>query len=138
MISRVVLLVVFAVLVAACAEDPGATAAPTEPAALPDWLRRVYPAPGQELTVTQDVQVQHNVTGPEEGIRLWIDGVDVTTYALEGRGELVYDPDREPAEPPVLLDPGRHQATAQRVRLDAETGQIEEVLQEYTWSFTVL
>ncbi|HWB72311.1 MAG TPA: hypothetical protein VG452_08830 [Egibacteraceae bacterium] len=129
-------------------------------AELPPWLERIYPAEDQVVTVTRDVQVDHNLVEPDQGIRLLIDGVDVTTYSLEGRGELVYDPDRPipPADPPVGaredpaeqaaseapiaggpvdLSPGSHSATVQRVRVDPETGFIEETLDEFTWDFVI-
>ena len=160
---RIILLVAVSLLTSACGDTTEEAAEDTEAgetAGLPPWLDRIYPADSQVVTATRDVQVDHNVVEPDESIRLLIDGVDVTTYSVEGRGELVYDPDRpipraeagagsreDPAEEatneapladsPADLSPGPHTATVQRLRVDPETGSIEETLDEFTWDFTI-
>lgn len=171
-IRSLAILAVVISLAAACA--PGDADAPdeesgaevTEAADLPAWLGRIYPRDDQVVATAADVQVEHDVLDPDEQIRLLVDEVDVTTYALEGRGELVYDRDRElppadqgaggaedPAEDadeadgagveapvaggPVELSPGTHQATVQRLRVDPESGSVEETLDEFSWDFTV-
>lgn len=112
--------------------------ADAESVALPEWLDRVYPEPGQEVSVTADVQVEHLLSEPDEGIRLLLDGTDVTSYAEEGRGLLVYDPDRSTAPQVVELGPGQHSATAERVRLDPATGAIEDTVDTFSWDFSIL
>jgi hypothetical protein len=125
-------------LSAAC-NPTGADAAGDEQvaAALPDWVTRVYPEPGQASAPVRDVQVEHLASEPDEGIRLSIDGTDVTAYAQEGRGLLVYDPDRDDSGQPVDLSPGPHTATVELLRLDPETGWIEETVDTFQWEFTI-
>ena len=48
---------------------------------LPDWLNRVHPPPGAEAAVNDAIQVDYEVAGPDQTIRLSVDGVDVTAYA---------------------------------------------------------
>lgn len=124
-------------LLAACAEDDAGASASAGSTDLPEWVERVYPAPGQDLATNPDVQVEHDLSAPDEGIRLSIDGVDVTAYADEGRGLLVYDPDRSPAPQPVELDPGEHTAQVERLAVDPASGEIEEVLGTFEWSFVI-
>lgn len=119
-------------------DDPDDVAANDQPAVgvadLPDWLDRIYPEPGAETTATQAVQVIHNARGPEDGVRLYIDGVDVTTYSVQGRGQLVYDPDQEAS--PVRLEPGEHTAVVELVRLP-EPGAQHELVDRFEWEFQV-
>jgi hypothetical protein len=100
----------------------------------PEWVSKIFPEPGANTTATRALEVRHDANGPQEGVRLLLDGVDVTTYSEEGRGLLVYDPDAEAA--PVELEPGRHSATLQLVRLP-EAGEQHEVIDTYEWEFTV-
>ncbi len=105
---------------------------------LPEWLVRVFPAPGQETTATRAIQVRHNAVAPDEGIRLILDGVDVTTYATNGRGLLEYDVDQTAS--PVELKPGMHRAALEYLRVSPESEfdpEQREVLDTYTWEFEV-
>ncbi len=132
---RLLRLVLLAALLGACGGGTsGTTLATLDPGAdLPAWLRRVSPVPGASTAGATMVEVEHDLQGPDEDIRLLIDGVDVTTYAsLEG-GVLVY----ESGEGPVTLQPGRHRATAQRVSLPVQ-GAEPVVLESFTWAFSVL
>lgn len=125
-------LLALAVAVAGCGDDGTGR---DEPAALPDWVENVHPVPGTQTTATQQVQVTHSVVANDEGVRLVVDGTDVTVHASETRpGRLAYDPNRSRA--PVELDPGTHEAAVQRVRLD-EFGEQHEVLDSFAWEFTV-
>lgn len=124
-------------LLTACRDGDAGAADAVASADLPDWVERVYPAPGQDLATNPDVQVEHALSAPDEGLRLTIDGVDVTSYAEEGRGLLVYDPDRSAAPQPVELDPGEHTAQVERLVLDPASGEIDEVLGTFEWSFVI-
>lgn len=102
---------------------------------LPDWIERVHPDPGAEASGTPQIQVVHGAVGVREGVRLLVDGTDVTEYVTTTRpGVLAYDPNHPRA--PVELDPGTHQASALRVRLD-EFGEQHEVLDRFEWQFTL-
>ncbi len=111
----------------------------------PEWLERVYPAPGAELSVTQAVQVNHGVVTSERAVRLVIDGVDVTTYAdQDSPGLLEYDPDDIQAQPPVELEPGEHSAVAELldVRPATDPGglgyEVLGTIDTFSWTFTIL
>lgn len=104
--------------------------------ALPEWLNKVYPADGSETTATRAIEVRHNVVSPQERLRLVVDGVDVTTYAREGRGLLVYDADQ--ANTPVELSPGTHRATLEYIRVPEDVTEPppeHDVLGTYNWTF---
>lgn len=116
------------------AADEEAAFPPAEQFALPDWIEQVHPDPAAEASPTPEVQVVHAAVGVREGVRLVVDGTDVTEYADVGRGVLTYDPNRP--EAPVALEPGEHEASAIRVSLD-EFGDQHEVLDRYDWRFTV-
>lgn len=123
--------------VGGCTDEDAADSAGAEDPTidLPDWIRGVHPDPGAEASPTPQVQVLHGEVGVREGVRLSVDGVDVTPYTAEARpGVLAYDPNRPAA--PVELDPGRHRAMAERVRLD-EFGEKQEVLDRFEWEFVV-
>lgn len=130
-----VLMLVAAAGMGGCSGDdePGAGAA-EEPVDLPDWIEGVHPDPGASASPTPEVQVLHGVVGAREGVRLLVDGTDVTQYAGDRPGVLSYDPDAPRA--PVDLGPGTHQASAVRVLLD-EFGDQHEVLDQFEWRFTI-
>lgn len=117
------------------AGDPTGAGAEDPTFDLPEWIRGVHPDPGAEASPTPQVQVLHGEVGVREGVRLSVDGVDVTPYTVEVRpGVLTYDPNRSTA--PVELDPGRHRAMAERVRLD-KFGEQHDVIDRFEWEFVV-
>jgi hypothetical protein len=134
-----------ALLAAACTSgEPAAVPSPS-PVEYPDWIERVYPPPGSELSVTETVQVDHDVVTSERAVRLTIDGVDMTTYADQADpGLLVYDPDHIDAQPPVELDSGEHEAVVELLDVRPATDEggvgyeILDVLDTFTWTFTIL
>lgn len=133
---RIMVLMLAAVVwLTGCAPDEQADVA-TSPAAaeLPDWIERVHPAPGSDSSAAPQVQVAHGAVGVREGVRLMVNGTDVTEYSGPRPGVLAYDPNRPPA--PVELDPGTHQATALRVRLN-RIGKPHEVLDSVRWEFAI-
>lgn len=101
----------------------------------PGWVENVFPPPRSKAASVNEVQITHTNIGDNEGVRLKLDGVDVTTFSEPRAGVLTYDPNQSRA--PVELDSGRHRATAVRVRLD-EAGQPHEVVDRFEWQFTVL
>lgn len=106
-----------------------------EPAGLPDWVEMVHPDPGAQVSPTPQVQVTHGVVGVREGVRLEVNGTDVTQYTTETKpGVLAYDPNHSRA--PVELKPGTHQAAVHRVRLE-EFGEQHEVLDTFEWEFRI-
>lgn len=125
-------------LLAACGADNQAEPGSTED--LPDWLTRVYPAPGAETTATRSVQVEYPVTEGRE-VRLLIDGTDVTTYARVGGGLLEYDVDQPVS--PVELRPGSHTATVELYEPSVESSESSEtfdpserqLIDSFTWEF---
>lgn len=132
-------------LAVACTDDEPTVAPGPSPVEYPEWLERVYPPPGAEMSATAAVQVEHNVVTSERAVRLTIDGVDLTTYADEtSPGLLEYDPDDHAAEPPVELAPGDHEAVVELldVRPATDPGglgyEVLDVVDEFTWTFNVL
>jgi hypothetical protein len=140
---------------AACGDDdesvgaPAATTStevPDTPGAMPEWLERVYPADGADAA-ERAVEVDYNLLGPREELRVVIDGTDITAQmdgldrANDSRtvfpspGQLRYDP-RAIATPLVELQPGEHDAAVRLVRLDSFGENLEE-LDEYAWTFTL-
>lgn len=124
---------------AGCGDDE--LEAASEAPALPEWIVSVEPRPSSESSNFRRVEVNHDVMTDGESVRLFIDGTDVTSYAdfgreetLGGPGRLVYD--FEQARDFVPLDPGPHTARVERVRLP-DPGQQHEVLDTYSWSFTI-
>lgn len=101
----------------------------------PEWVENVFPPPGSEAASVKEVQLIHTAPGGREGVRLVIDGVDVTAFSEPGSGALTYDPNAPRA--PVELESGTHRATAVRVELD-EMGEPHEVVDRFGWTFTVL
>lgn len=101
----------------------------------PEWVDNVFPPPGSEAASVNEVQISHTAVGEQEGVRLVIDGVDVTAFSEPGRGVLTYDPNAGRA--PVELESGTHRVTAVRVKLD-EFGEPLEVVDRFGWTFTVL
>lgn len=101
----------------------------------PKWVENVFPPPGSEAASINKVEISHTAVGVREGVRLVIDGVDVTAFSEPARGRLAY----EPADPraPVEFGPGLHRATAVRVKLD-EAGEPHEVVDRFGWTFTAL
>lgn len=127
----------------AVAEGDGATEAGV--ADYPDWIQKVYPPPDSELSATRAVQVNHTVVTAERQVRLVIDGVDVTAYALEtSPGLLEYDIDQVNA--PVELRPGTHSAEALLFEVtpgasegvDSYDPDVHEPVDTYSWTFEVL
>lgn len=135
-VAVVALLLVGLVGIGGCAgTDSTDEAAPVDDGAeVPDWIDSVHPEPGAETVATAQVQVVHGVAGEREGVRLLVDGTDVTEYAGPRPGVLAYDPNVSQA--PLALEPGTHEATALRVSLD-EFGEQHEVLDRFEWEFTI-
>jgi hypothetical protein len=106
---------------------------PRERPGLPGWLSRVYPEPGAEGSVGE-IQVDYQVSGPEQNVRLFVDGVDVTIYSTIQSGSLQYDVAQEFA--PVELDPGPHRAAVELVN-EPEQGEAVKVLDRFEWQFEV-
>ena len=124
------LLLIMLMFVAACAADDGTTT-PEVTETMPEWLESVYPAPGATISVPDAVEVEHNlVRGPDEDIRLVVDDVDVSTYAVFDAALMRY----ESGAGPVTLGTGEHTATVQRVLLLEEETQFE-VVDSFTWQF---
>ncbi len=138
---RFIVLLVGVALLSGCIGSGSADPATAE---LPDWLARVYPEPGAELTATQAVQVDHDTLAADREVRLSIDGTDVTTYARIGPSTLEYDIDQTAA--PVDLKPGSHTATVELYSVKAGASEGVEsysasernLLDTFTWEFTVL
>ncbi len=97
---------------------------------VPTWVERVYPAPNSTTAVPDAVEVRHTLQTSQDNVRLSVDGVDVTTYATFGAGKLRY----ESGAGPVVLSPGEHTATVERVTQPAN-GTKFQVLDSYSWSF---
>lgn len=140
-INRGTALLLFAFLLTGCGENgtEGSGQTATVPP-LPSWLVRVEPPPGGQ-GVFRRVEVNYRVQTGGESVRLSIDGTDVTAYADFGReenvggaGRLVFD--FEQARDLVGLEPGEHTATVSHVRLTG-IGDQHEVLDTYSWSFTI-
>lgn len=129
---------------AACGGDDDTEAGAEAQEALPTWIVSVRPEPGAENSTLRLVQVQHQVQTGGQSVRLLIDGVDVTNEAnfgseerVTGPGHILFDPDHpEAANAPVDLDPGEHTATVELVELE-EIGGSEEVVDSFTWSFSI-
>jgi len=148
---RLVLLLLVPALVGACSRGSGPESQAQSgvdgelAVEYPDWIERVYPPPGSELSVTQAVQINHNVVEDARQVRLIIDGVDVTSYAIGTTpGLLEYEFD-EAEFTPVELDPGEHTAVVELVDVvapGADTGlegsEQPEILDTFTWTFTAL
>ena len=142
------------IVLAGCADGPEGTQGVAEAdVELPDWLDSVSPLPGAEAAPTDIIEVQHDLQGEFEGVRMFINGTDVTASALpnegtnteqpfgpndensfEGEGLLAYDPNTDLM--PVEIDPGEHTVRLERVRLPEPGAQLE-VLDTFEWSFTV-
>lgn len=120
---------------------------------LPGWVTEVSPLPGAEAAPTDIIEVQHEQRGDLSGVRILIDGVDVTAVAVPREGSntqdpigesreepydagglLTYDPNTEVA--PVEIQPGEHTVTLEQVR-QPEEGADFEVLDTFEWTFTV-
>lgn len=118
---------------------------PVAVADTPDWIEKIYPPPGSEISATQAVQVIHTAIQADRQVRLSIDGTDVTAYALGSEpGLLVYDIDDVNA--PAQLRPGEHTAEVQLMRRTPGKGEgtesydpdVHEAIDTYSWDFTVL
>ncbi|REK11863.1 MAG: hypothetical protein DWQ40_11985 [Actinobacteria bacterium] len=121
-------MIIFSLLVVGCGND----SADISDQPMPDWVEEVDPPPGSVSFVPDHVIVHHNVTGPDEEVRLLIDGVDVTTYATFDAAKLSYEPEFGPIE----LTPGVHTATVQLTSLPVD-GVDYAVVDSWTWEFTV-
>ena len=124
---------------AGCADNGSEATAEAPP--LPEWIVSVEPRPGSDTSALRRVEVKHDVMTEGESVRLFIDGTDVTSYADFGREETVGGPgllvyDFEQARDFLPVDPGPHTARVERVRLP-QPGQQHEVLDTYSWSFTI-
>lgn len=136
-------LLTIVLLLAGCAGDTDSDAAVTVDEA-PEWVTRIYPAPGANTTATRAVQVHYETVGAGREVRLLIDGTDVTTYARATPGLLEYDVD-QPASP-VELQPGSHTATVElyEVKVGASEGAESYSASErakidsFSWEFQVL
>lgn len=118
-----------AVALAGCSSSQSETSSlPTT--SVPTWVERVYPAPNSTTAVPDSVEVRHTLQAPDDNVRLLVDGVDVTTYATFDAGKLRY----ESGAGPVVLTPGEHTATVERVTQPVNGSQFR-VLDSYTWSF---
>lgn len=111
----------------------------------PAWIEKLYPPPGSEASVTQAVQVDHNVVAADQQVRLIIDGTDVTSYAVAtSPGLLEYDIDQPRS--PVDLQPGEHTAVVELKRVtpgdsegvDSYDPQVHATVDRFTWTFTIL
>ena len=137
--TLVVLLGLVAALAGCTGETPaggeeGEAVADATGAALPDWLVRVYPEPGAELSGNQEVQLEYTVDeSSDQVVRLLIDGTDLTIHSDVTPGELSYDP--EVGTAPLELDSGEHTATAELVEV-SDSG--EETVDTFEWTFNVL
>jgi hypothetical protein len=80
---------------------------------VPAWLQSVDPEPGATAAVPDAVAANHSIQGPDQDIRLVVDGTDVTTYASFEAGKVRY----ESGVGPVVLGAGRHTAEVQLVEL---------------------
>ncbi|MBW3589187.1 MAG: hypothetical protein KY429_07195 [Actinobacteria bacterium] len=127
-----VVLVVLAVAPSCAREEAREEASPTRP--LPVWIEHVQPEPGQQVSAARVVEVRHRVSAESELVRLELDGVDVTSFARLAPGVIHYDSMESTA--PVRLEPGRHSAIVEHVRLTEEGTQ--QVLDSFTWSFEIL
>ena len=137
--ALVVLLALVAVLAGCTGETPaggeeGEAIGDATGAALPEWLVRVYPEPGAELSGNQEVQLEYTVDeSSDQIVRLVIDGTDLTTHSEVTPGELSYDP--EVGTAPLELDSGQHTAVAELVEV-LDSG--EETIDTFEWTFNVL
>ena len=149
-----VLMLASLLLLVGCSPDPEES----DPSAmndveLPEWVTTVSPLPGAEAAPTDIIEVQHEQRGDLAGVRIFIDGVDVTAVAVPREGSntqqpigesreepyaagglLTYDPNTELA--PVQIQPGEHTVRLEQVR-QPEEGADLEVLDTFEWTFTV-
>ncbi len=140
------------VLLSGCTPEDDATA-PVQDVELPEWIDSVSPVPGAEAAPTDIIEVHHNERAEFRGVRIIIDGTDVTSYAVinkqdrtvgeidnaddqqfDGEGLLTYDPNSQ--QVPVTIDPGEHTVRLEQVRIPQEGAQME-VLDTFEWSFSV-
>lgn len=128
-LATALMAIVVAVALAGCGPAQSeATSLPTT--SVPNWVERVYPAPNSTTAVPDAVEVRHRIQAPGDNVRLLVDGVDVTTYATFDAGKLRY----ESGSGPVVLDPGEHTATVERVTQPANGSEFR-VLDSYSWTF---
>lgn len=132
-------------LLVACADEEDPIASDGVEAEYPEWVEKVYPAPGAETSATPAVEVNHNVVTSEREVRLSIDGVDVTTYADQHSPSLLeYDPGDIESNPPLELEPGEHEATLELLDVrpategDGTEYEVLDTLDTFTWTFTIL
>lgn len=97
----------------------------------PAWIVSVEPAPGATVAVPDLVRVTFQPTGPDQAVRLVLDGTDVTSYAVLDGDALVYDPNTGP----VRLEGGEHTATARLTERPTNDATEYGVVDEYDWSF---
>lgn len=76
------------------------------------------------------VEVDYEIQGTDQDVRLQIDGVDVTVYANVGAGELRY----ESGSGPVDLGAREHTASVDLVQIEAG-GTEEIVVDSFDWQF---
>lgn len=115
---------------AACSTttDTASTSPGTEP--LPTWIDEVTPRPNAAYAPVEGVSVTYRPPGPDQEVRLIIDGVDVTADSLSGTDRLRYDADSGI----VPLDVGTHTAEARLVIVAAD-GVDTIAVDSYTWTF---
>lgn len=139
------------VTLVACGDDDESQQAPdptATPDDLPDWIESVYPVPGAQSAADMLIELRFEPgMEPQRTVRLVLDGVDVTAYSeltgdATGPGDLVLTPTVLVYEPTASdeaiapLDPGDHTATAELV--EVTFGEPSDVIDDYTWSFSVL
>lgn len=129
--SRLMLLLIVVVAVGLAGCGPAQSEVSSLPTtSIPSWVERVYPAPNSTTAVPDAVEVRHRLQTPEDNVRLLVDGVDVTTYSTFDAGKLRY----ESGAGPVVLGPGEHTATVERVTQPVNGAQFR-VLDSYSWNF---
>jgi hypothetical protein len=116
------LMVVLAAVACRSTESPAA-------APLPSWIDALVPEPNSSSGGLQVVEVQHALVSPEY-VRLIINGVDVTAYAMKGSDELDYWGTRGP----VPLTPGHYRARVERMMPTTDGAY---TVGSYSWSFTI-
>ncbi len=128
-IRIVLVLALLAIVAAACGDDEATTDGTS--GEMPGWIVSVEPAPGATVAVPDLVRVTFEPTGPDEIVRLLIDGTDVTASADLSGDVLAYDPNQGP----VSLGAGEHTATVQLTERPTNDATDFAVIDDFTWTF---